>query len=55
MKTVAGYHDDGRRHSYKRHNRAGTGTESLEARHFGSLPVVDENGCLTGIVTGNRT
>jgi CBS domain-containing protein len=25
----------------------------FEARHFGSLPVVDENGCLTGIVTAS--
>jgi CBS domain-containing protein len=25
----------------------------FESRHFGSLPVVDENGCLTGIVTAS--
>ncbi|MDA8428365.1 MAG: CBS domain-containing protein [Geobacteraceae bacterium] len=25
----------------------------FESQHFGSLPVVDENGCLTGIVTAS--
>lgn len=25
----------------------------FESRHFGSLPIVDDNGCLTGIVTAS--